>query len=204
MGGLIGKVKESALKFHDDLQRKLAEKQKHIDILRIRAIVFRDFYCDGPAALQASPFFKLPDEAQKFSGFVGSIQACGGGGDVACGAEALALAIRSDWNKTGDKRRQVILLFTDVCAHPLEAHSGSKPPNYPADMPADFNGLTDLWEGQTMSKPAGRLILFAPDAAPWADIATHWEQTIQYASKIGDGLADQDYATILDAIANSV
>ena len=204
MGGLIEKVKESAVRFHDDLKAKLDEKQKNIDTLRIRVVSFRDYYCDGTRAMSESPFFTLPDESEQFKKFVSGIHADGGGDEPESGLEALALAIKSDWNKTGDKRRQVIVLFTDASAHPLEAHAGSKPSNYPADMPADFNAMTDLWEGQTMSRPARRLIMFAPDAAPWADIATHWEQTLQYASKAGEGLADQDYSTILDAIANSV
>jgi len=55
-----------------------------------------------------------------------------------------------------------------------------------------------------MDRNAKRLILFAPDAYPWTDIATNWENCVHYASRAGDGLSDVDSQTILDAIVNSI
>jgi len=204
MSPIIDKVKENALRFYDDLASLMAQKAKAIDSLRVKVIVYRDYYYDGDRAMLSSDFFVLPDAREQFKTFVDAIQADGGGDEPENGLEALAMAIRSDWNREGDKKRQIILLWTDASAHPLEYKAGSKPQLYPAEMPADFDALMDLWDGQFMSRVAKRLIIYSPDAYPWTDIANHWENTIQYPSKAGEGLSEVDYQTILDAIANSV
>lgn len=205
MGSIINRVKTNALKFHDDLSSSMAEKSKNIDTLRLKVVVFRDYYADGEQAMKASEFFTLPDEADGFSAFVNSITADGGGDEPENGLEALALAIKSDWSKSGDKRRQIIIVWTDASAHELEKNNGAKPGNYSPDLPASFDELTDDWEGQSyMSQTAKRLIMYAPDAYPWTDIANNWENVIHYSSKAGDGLADVDYQEILSAIASSV
>ena len=46
MSPVIDMVKANALKFHDDLSRVMAEKSKVIDTLRIKVIMYRDYY-DG-------------------------------------------------------------------------------------------------------------------------------------------------------------
>lgn len=62
-----------------------------------------------------------------------------------------------------------------------------------------------MWDGQGfMNHSAKRLIVYAPDAYAWTDIANNWENTIHFPSKAGDGLADFDYQEILNQIANSV
>ena len=54
--------------------------------------------------------------------------------------------INSPWTTTGDRRRQVIVVWTDQPAHPLD------PSVLPADLasrvPADFSALTDVWEDE--------------------------------------------------------
>jgi hypothetical protein len=205
MASLIERIKESALKFHDDLLRKLAEKDKHVDVLRVRVISFRDYYCDGDKSMSVSPFFELPKDAGAFNSFVTSIQADGGGDEPENGLEALALAMKSDWSTIGDKRRQVIVIWTDASAHKLEHNAGSKPANYPTDLPKNLDELTDWWEGQTyMSSSAKRLDLFTPDAYPWTDIATHWGLVVHLPSKAGKGLTEIEYSTILDTIVSSI
>ena len=72
-------------------------------------------------------------------------------------------------------------------------------------MPATFNDLTDWWDGQgKMETAAKRLILFAPDAASWTDIATYWNNVIHYPSIAGEGLSDIEYETILKTIVSSI
>jgi len=205
MQGLINTVKSNALRFHDDLQRTMEEKGKMIDDLRVRIIAFRDLYVDGAESMRESAFFRLPEQRDEFSAFVSAVNADGGGDEAETGLEALATAINSDWSKSGDKRRELVVLWTDASAHPLERGNEERPAHYPVGMPKNLNELTDMWEGQGhMSGSAKRLILYAPDAYPWTDIETHWTNTIQYASKAGEGLSDVDYGTILDTIAQSI
>jgi hypothetical protein len=205
MSGLIDTVKNNAVRFDEDLARTMDEKSKMIDSLRIRVISFRDLYVDETDAFKTSPFYDLPAQKDEFSTFVNGIHADGGGDEPETGLEALAEAINSDWASGGDKRRQLIVLWTDASAHPLEMGAEKRGSQYPGGMPKNLDELTDMWEGQGhMSATAKRLILYAPDAYPWTDIETHWSNTIQYASKAGSGLSEVDYGTILDTIAQSI
>jgi hypothetical protein len=205
MQPIIDKVKNNAIKFYDDLMETMQLKNKNIDILRVKVIAFRDYYYDGEFSLEESTFFNLPQEKENFNQFVQKIVAEGGGEEPESGLETLALAIKSKWNPLGDKKRQIIILWTDATAYPLDACQNEKPDNYPINIPNNFDQLTDLWDGgQYMGRSAKRLIMYAPDAYPWTDIANHWENTIQYPSKAGEGLSEIDYQTILDSIAGSV
>jgi len=206
MSPIIDRVKSHATSFHNDLERRMVELGKHIDKLRVRAIAFRDFYADSAAdSLVVSGFFALPDEEGAFSSFVNGIRATGGGDEPETGMEAIAEAIRSPWATEGAKQRHVIVVWTDASAHPLEKQAGKKPGGYPADMPANFDDLTDMWEGQTyMNRASKRLLMYTPDAYPWTDMANSWENCLHFTSKAGAGLADADYNEILDQIARSV
>lgn len=201
MGGILDTVKANALRFYPDLQNELSEKDKSVDSLRIRVIAFRDFEADGSDAIEELPFVRIPEEDGRFSSFVSSLRPMGGGDEPENGLEAIAMAIKSDWDKGGDKQRHLVVVWSDASTHPLEMPSSYKP----SGMPADFNELTDWWDGQSfMSSTAKRLILFTPDAMAWTDIATHWESVIHVPSKAGMGLADVDYKTILSTIVNSI
>ena len=128
----------------------------------------------------------------------------GGGDDPETSLEALALAIKSDW-LWGLKSRQLIVLWTDTSAHPLEHNLKAKPANYPPDMPPNFSALTDLWGDQNhVDTNAKRLVLYAPEATPWPTIADHWENVLHYPSQAGRGLEELEYNEILDHIAQSV
>jgi hypothetical protein len=204
MTPILDAVKANALGFYDDVQANLTEKGKNVAQLRVRVIAFRDFVADGAAALDESPFYTLPAERGGFSEFVNGLIAQGGGDAPESGLEAVALAINSPWTTTGDRRRQVIVVWTDQPAHPLD------PSVVPADLasrvPADFSALTDAWEDEQglMGSSSKRLILFAPDGPGWSDISAVWENVVHNPSQAGGGLSEVDYGTIIDSIGNSV
>ena len=204
MTPIIDQVKNNALQFYDDVQKNLTEKGKNVDQLRVRVLAFRDFAADGAAALQESPFYTLPADRAGFSDFVNGLLAEGGGDAPESGLEAVALAINSSWTTTGDRRRQVIVIWTDQPAQPLD------PSVLPADLssrvPKDFSALTDLWENEQgpMGSSSKRLILFAPDGPGWSDISGVWENVVHHPSQAGGGLSEVDYGTIVDSIGNSV
>ena len=204
MTPIIDQVKTNALGFYDDVQTNLTEKGKNVEQLRVRVIAFRDFVADGSSALEESPFFTLPAERSGFSEFVNGLIAQGGGDAPESGLEAVAIAINSPWTTTGDRRRQVIVVWTDQPAQPLD------PSVLPADLtsrvPADFSALTDLWEDEQgpMGSSAKRLIVFAPDGPGWSDISSVWENVVHHPSQAGGGLSEVDYGTIIDSIGNSV
>ena len=204
MTPIIDAVKTNALRFYDDVQTNLTAKGKNVDELRVRVIAFRDFAADGDAALQESPFFRLPAERAGFSDFVNGLIAEGGGDAPESGLEAVALAMNSPWTNRGDRRRQVVVVWTDQPANPLQ------PEVVPADLKsrvsADFSALTDLWEDTQgpLGASSKRLILFAPDGPGWSDISAVWENVVHNPSQAGGGLSDVDYGTIIDSIGNSV
>lgn len=205
MGSIIERVKQAAVRFPDDLSSEMHSMSKFIDSLRVKVVAFRDFFADGADAINESRFFQFPTDRDEFAGFVKKLTATGGGDEPENGLEALALAIRSDWTKAGDKRRHIIAVFTDTSAHPLEKGATAKPPGYLSEGPKNLDELTNMWEGQAyMERGSRRLLLFAPDADPWSRIASEWENTIQHPSKAGEGLSDIDYKTILSVIAKSV
>ena len=204
MTPILDAVKANALRFYDDVQDNLTAKGKNVDELRVRVIAFRDFVADGEAALQESPFFRLPAEQAGFSDFVNGLLAQGGGDAPESGLEAVALAVNSPWTNRGDRRRQVVVVWTDQPAHPLD------PTSVPAELrgrvPADFSALTDLWEDAQgpLGASSKRLILFAPDGPGWSDISGVWENVVHHPSQAGGGLSEVDYGTIVDSIGNSV
>src|SRR5215211_3647318 len=204
MTPIIDQVKANALRFYDDVQSNLTAKGKNVDQLRVRVIGFRDFVADGAAALDESPFFTLPDERADFSAFVNGLVAEGGGDAPESGLEAVALAIDSSWTTVGDRRRQVIVVWTDQPAQPLSP--SVLPPDIASRVPADFSALTDAWEDEQgrMGSSSKRLILFAPDGPGWSDISGVWENVVHHPSQAGGGLSEVDYGTIIDSIGNSV
>lgn len=203
MGHLINEVKSAALSFYQKLEAKMQERQKKIDQLRAKVIVFRDYYADSPdMAMVCSNFFDLRTEASAFADFVSRIEAAGGGDEPENGLEALALALNSEWEKAQDFQRQryVIVVWTDASAHELE--KGLKPSYYPQDIPKTLDDLADIWDDT--SNTAKRLLLFAPDAYPWSAIASSWDNTIQLPSSAGQGMEEYEMGEILDAVANSI
>ena len=204
MTPIIDKVKANALRFYDDVQTNLTDKGKNVDELRVRVLAFRDFKADGAAALQESPFYPLPTSQEDFADFVNGLVAEGGGDAPESGLEAVALAINSSWTTSGDRRRQVIVVWTDQPAQPLDA--SVLPSELASRVPADFSALTDLWENEQgpMGASSKRLILFAPDGPGWSDISGVWENVVHHPSQAGGGLSDVDYGTIVDSIGNSV
>ncbi len=204
MTPILDAVKANALRFYGDVQDNLVNKGKNVDELRVRVVAFRDFGADGDAAMQESPFFALPAEQGEFSAFVNGLVAEGGGDAPESGLEAVSLAMSSPWTTRGDRRRQVIVVWTDQPAHPL--NSAALPEAYRARVPADFSALTDAWEDAqgALGSSSKRLILFAPDGPGWSDISSVWENVVHHPSQAGGGLSDVDYGTIIDSIGNSV
>jgi hypothetical protein len=204
MTPIIDQVKANALSFYDDVQANLTEKGKNVAQLRVRVVAFRDFAADGGAALDESAFFTLPSDRSGFSEFVDGLIAQGGGDAPESGLEAVALAINSPWTTTGDRRRQVVVVWTDQPAQPLEP--SVLPSDLASRVPADFSALTDLWEDEQgpMGSSSKRLILFAPDGPGWSDISSVWENVVHLPSQAGGGLSEVDYGTIIDSIGNSV
>ncbi len=117
MDHILEIVKKNALSFYDDLMGVMATKGKRIYELRAKVIAFRDYAADGENAMLETDFFNLPQESKEFSEVVATLQPDGGGDEPEDGLEALAYAMKSDWTKGGDKRRHIIVVWSDASTY---------------------------------------------------------------------------------------
>ena len=206
MDHILDLVKNNALNFYSDFTDVMTAKHKNVSQLRVRIVAFRDYYYDQENAMMVTDFFNLPEQAEVFKQCVGSIVADGGGDDPEDGLEALAYAMKSDWNKTAQKRRHVIVVWSDDGTHDLGF--GKTAPCYPSGMAKDFNELTEWWGSKAnpgiMEESSKRMILFAPAKDSWNKISDNWNNVIHFESDAGDQLKDVDYQSILSAICNSI
>lgn len=200
----------------NELEAGLEKNKRKIRNLRIKVIVFRDFYVDDKYALEESRFFTLPEEKRDFHDFVSKIKAGGGGDEPESGLEALTVALRSDFVREGDKRRHIIVLFTDASAHEYEQQADGIPSNYPANM---FRSLGDLYQAwgsgqdalgtygrssRLMEKEAKRLVLFAPSVYPWNNIEKDLENVIRKDLDKGNGGRDLNLDDVIALVSNSI
>jgi len=207
MTPVIEQVKAGAMTFHDRLLDAMAAKDKFVSSLRLRVIAYRDYYDNASDALFTTPFFRLPEEAVQFTTYVGGLHADGGGDEPESGLEGLWTAMASDWERGLDRRRHVVVLFTDASAHPLEAATTMPVRGYPPAIPHSFDTLTDQWDdpqGMQMEYAAKRLLLYAPDVYPWNVISASWDNVLHFPSRAGEGLNEVQFGQIIDAIAGSV
>ncbi len=205
MRPVIDEVKDNAIGFREHFERKLAEKDKRVEQLRVRVVAYRDFAVDADA-LQTSEFFVLPEKQAAFESFVRGLTHGGGGDAPESGLDALAIAMRSDWVRSLDRRRHVVILFTDAPSHPLGHATGHS--QYPAQVAESLDELVDQWNGDSqvaaMESSSKRLLMFAPDAEPWTEMSSVLEYAIHYPSQAGRGMADHDFDEVLELLAQSV
>jgi len=209
MQPVLGNVTSSALSFHDKLKAVMAEKGKSISQLRVKVIAFRDFGDRADDAIEETGFLNLPDETVEYQDFVQKLEARGGGDAPESGLEALALAIRAPWERGLDRRRHVIVVFTDAPAHKLGSAAATAGRYYPQSIAGSENDLFEEWGYQSsqaavMENSAKRLLLFAPDAEPWNEIADNWNNTIFFPSQAGEGLNEWEMDEIIQTISNSL
>lgn len=204
MYNVIDMVKNNALNFYQDVMAAMAQKDKTIARMRISIIAFRDYKYDHEDAMLQTDFFTLPDDSVLFRNIVTGIEAKGGGDDPEDGLEALAYAIRSDWDRSqSGKHRHVIVIWTDAATHELGFGAGDS--NYPSDLPRDFGELTRWWDkDEYISKDDRRLVIFAPDEPYWNTISDNWDNVIHFQSIAGQGMMEVEYSQIIDVISNTI
>ncbi len=206
MSPIIDTVKVNALNLYHDVLDSLEKKGKHVGTFRIRVIWFGDYLADKTPML-VSDFLTMPDELDKYERFVKSVEPNGGGDQPEDGLEALTYAIRSDWVKTGWRKRHIIAIFTDAPAHDLGF--GKEAPSYPKrGMPESFGQLSEMWGNEQypgeMENKAKRLLLFAPDTSYWHKIMEGWNNAVLAPAEEAHGLQDITYQYMINTIVNSV
>lgn len=209
MQNALDAAKNRALTMYKDIVAGLAEKNRCVRRLRVKVIVFRDFYVDA-VPYEESDYFILTgeedDDAMAFREFITGIRAMGGGDEPEHALEALHRAMKLDFTPCveGQKARHIIVMMTDASAHPLSDGQRSWEENlgvYPADMPRDLEGLQAEWE--SMDPSAKRLIIFAPNAYPWNILGT-WNEAPHTPSQASAGISEAIFQQVITAISGSV
>ena len=190
----LSMVKAHAKSLHNDIMAGLGNKSRQVHKLRVKVIAYRDYYFDWAdpehPPMTESEFFTLPEQEAEYAAFVDSLEYAGGEDEPESALEALHLAFHSKWMNDPNvtKKRQVVLLFTDASAHPLNDSMRYDPAfnsHYPEGMPESLTELQDEFMSAEVfpvdgnGYPTGhRLILFAPEEMePWKQVRL-WDETI--------------------------
>ncbi|MGW0516127.1 vWA domain-containing protein [Crossiella sp. NPDC003009] len=205
----LDNVKHSALAFPGRLVQEMAAKGRGIRSLRLKVIAFRDFGDRADDAMVESEFLRIPAQVDEFERTVRALGPDGGGDAPESGLEALAVAMHSDWESGLDRRRHVIVIFTDAPAHRLGDPRQTRAWTYPRSVPGSLDELFALWghaqsRESLMENSAKRLLIFAPEEYPWADIADDWNNTLFFPSTAGEGLEEWEMNEIIATIASSL
>lgn len=166
--------------FYQKLIGMAKKRHKHINNLNVKIITYGNY----ASKISESKFYKLPDESIFFTDMLKQIRCENKNTKYLHNLEVLKLAINSNWSKEGDRRRQIIVVFSD------------KPDKVNVQS---LNNLTDFWENSGgLSKVGKKLIIFAPDVFPFQDMAINLNNCIHYPSEtFATEISDEDYDSIL-------
>lgn len=206
----INQFKQHALSMYDEIIFALKEKARIIDEMRVKVIVFRDLYVDQEKSIEESPVFTLPQDARKYKAFLDGIESAGGGSFAESGLEGLAYGLnKMQWNKMGNKRRQICLYYSDDEAHPFEKAEKGTDEYYPKGMPRSLDEFSDWIESKQsklikngFSLRDFRCFMFVPKVYPYTEMAK-WTGFAIIEQERGKGLHNLQFKVVLDAIRAS-
>lgn len=191
MDRMIEDAKKQCLDFQNNLSKSLKSQGVVLRSLRVKVITFGDCDKNFDRAVQETDFFTLPKDEELYQKAIRSIHTNGDGRRHSFGLEALACAIRSKWDHSDSKRKQVIAIWSSAGTYPLE--QGKSLEGYIAGMAKDFGVLSDWWgtsscESRFIRKETKWLILFTPDQPYWSRIRSAWDHVISYSGVYPDEL----------------
>lgn len=208
MEASINNVRKMSLDMHKQLEQALEEKQRPLENLRMKVVVFRDIDVDGKDAFEETRFFNIPQEYDQFQSFVNKLEAFGGGDEPESGLEGLSIALNSDWCKEGTRKRHIVVLFTDATTHKLGTNRVAIDSKFKNKVAKDYQELGDMWmdpQGSIINQSGKRLIIYAPDCEPWSNIQDDWGGLVIHCiSKAGDGCEEHTVSEICNTVAGSV
>ena len=204
MQNALDNVRDRALKLREQLITGLGDKNRQVERMRVKVVIFRDIYVDTNA-YESSDFFVLekPEDAQRFRDFMAGIKAEGGGDSPESSLEALYRAIKeTEFTKLtpGQKGRHILVLMTDDSAHRLDDPQRVDDPEYPKGMPDSLAGVENAYEG--MDPHLKRLIISAPNVWPWT-AAGGWANADLVTTDQNKGIPDAVMEKVIDFLSGS-
>ncbi|MCQ2466700.1 MAG: VWA domain-containing protein [Clostridia bacterium] len=208
MKPIIDDVKDKIPAICENILNYMDQMGKPVPEPRVKIIAFRNYRYDGQDAMFESKFFDWSKERTEFLECLNGIEARHGGYYDSSAYEALALAMRSDWNEAGRVRRHVIILITDSPASPLGDPQIMSNPYYPQNMPKNLEQLERMWNGEDQEElpgmsvnRGGRLFILAPYVPSWSALEG-WEQIWNIYSHAGADLNEFDFDTISELLVD--
>lgn len=204
MGDIMDKVKAKAMLFLRKIPIEMECDCKEVDQLRVKVIAFRNYEI-SEEPMKESRFFTVitnsnncSEEEKELQDYLSGIESKDDGSGSANALEALAMAIKSDWNRAGQFRRHIILMFTNTPTSELESCADKT--CYPAGLPGSLEELREWWESdQFIERRRERLFVFVPEAEPWGDMCNYWTRSFFCPLRDFD---DEDIATISRFVRN--
>lgn len=194
MEGILKTVKANAMTFYSDMKRSSRRLGKDITGMRVRVIGYRDYASTNTRPpFEQSSFFTLPDEESSFKKFINGLIPDGGGDAPELGLDAIACALRSDWD-SGKDTKKVIILWTDA---PTKGLMANKVHNF-----SSSEEVVNKWNNDYGTSK--KLFLFTPDEGTWAGVANVFDNTVRYNVAAGKGLSDVDYDEILKTLSEDI
>ena len=178
----IDQLKGIVKTFYDQFKETINNYQMILTRFRVKIIAFGDYGCDLEPMVE-SDFFEMDEQMNECFDFINNLETEGGENVANNAYEAITLALKSDWVRTGDVRRHITMVLTDAPA--LSFSARREAPLYPSNMPEDLEDLQEIWEGQEMETRAKRLILLAPDDFTWAEMSM-WNNTFHFPIAAGE------------------
>lgn len=190
IGPFINKIKDFILSFDTQLRNVFQYTSYVIKEFRVKIIIVHKYDEETNCIFKQSKFFKLPEEQKNFYDFVSRIEVYGVD-DPKNGLEALALAMQSDFTKKGDRRRHVIILFTNNSAQIISQQIDDTDSKHDSNTHMNINTLYDIWKN--INDYGKRIIMFAPDTNPWSEIESKFNNIPRIdISIIDDNLSVED------------
>lgn len=181
MRNVIDKVKANILSFPKKYCDQMDDIEMPVEQFRVKLIVFGNYKDDSQLTYE-SEFFVLPDQHDKFSSFVNSIEVDEGRVTATDALNAIERALKSDWadfSVKAGKCRQIIMMFTNSNMETVnKAISTDKPPVDIADQLEKLCLMVshDGPEGSNFRYRRFRCAVFAPEIFPWTEIPS-WERS---------------------------
>lgn len=194
MDGILNTVKENALNLYPDIKREGRKEGKDIKSMRVKVIAFRDFEDNNRVkTFEKSNFYNLPDQEADFKSFVSKLAPHGGGDTPELGLDAIAMAMKSDWNFS-DYVRKIIILWTDA---PTKDTHNSRDHGL-----SGVSKVSDYWN--TKFSNSDKIFLFTPQDETWSGIESGLKNAVRHNVAAGKGLSDMEYKEIIRAISEDI